>query len=308
MSEFIAGADVGGTSVKLGFFDTEGKLLTKWEIPTDKITVFEDVAKSVLSKIEEEGFKKSECKGIGIDVPGPVKNRGTVLELPNIGLGRVDVKEKIESLTGIKTLVANDANAAALGEQWQGGGKGVSDMVMITLGTGVGGGVIIGGHVVEGSNGAGGEIGHLCVNPEETDHCGCGKRGCLEQYASATGIVRLAKLFLATGKYTTTLSDIDAFSAKDVLDAAKKGDALGEAVLDKAGWYLALACSHIAQVVDPEVFVIGGGVSKAGPILLSAISKYYDGLVMNSLRGKEFRLASLGNDAGIYGCAAMFID
>ena len=219
--------------------------------------------------------------------------------------GRTDVKGEIEKLTGLKALVANDANAAALGEMWQGGGKGHESLIMVTLGTGVGGGVIIDGKIIAGSNGAAGEIGHICVNPNEEASCNCGKKGCLEQYASATGIVRLAKLEMVEGKNSTILADIDGFSAKDVLDAAKKKDAIGLDVLDKLGWYLAFACAGMAQTVDPEVFVVGGGVSKAGEIIIKAITKYYNEFVMDALKNKEFRLATLGNDAGIYGCAAM---
>jgi len=306
MSKFIVGVDVGGTSVKIGTFDLNGKIIEKWEIPTVGKTVLPDVAASIKAHFNEE-HPEADCTGIGIDVPGPVKDGGIVLECVNLGWAMTDVKGKMEELTGIKTLVVNDANAAALGEAWQGGGMDSDSMVMITLGTGVGGGVIVDGKVVEGSTGAGGEIGHILVEPAETVNCNCGKKGCLEQYASATGIVRLAKKGLATGKYTSLLSDIDDFSAKDVLDAAKKSDPLGEWVLDRAGYYLAIACSHIAQTIDPAVFVIGGGVSKAGPVLLTAITKYYDSFVMNSLRGKEFRLASLGNDAGIYGAAALWV-
>lgn len=208
MSRFVVGVDVGGTSVKIGTFDLNGKLIDKWEIPTVKDSVLTDVAKSIKEHFSEE-YPEKDCEGIGIDVPGPVKNGGIVLECVNLGWNMTDVKGKIEELTGINTVVANDANAAAMGEAWMGGGRDADSMIMITLGTGVGGGVIINGNVIEGSNGAGGEIGHITVNPDETEHCNCGKAGCLEQYASATGIVRLAKKGLATGKYTSSLSDID---------------------------------------------------------------------------------------------------
>ncbi len=304
MAKFCFGADIGGTSVKMGMFSMEGELLGKWEILTNYNTVLEDVARTIKEHFSEE-FKKEDCIGIGIDVPGPVKEDGVVFECVNMHWDRTDVKGKMEELTGLKTMVGNDANVAALGEQWQGGGKGHLSQVMITLGTGVGGGVIINGKIISGEAGAAGEIGHITVNPYEKEACNCGKKGCLEQYASATGIVRVAKRAMAEGKFSTSLSDIDKFSAKDVLDAAKSGDELGREVMEKVGWCLGLACSHIAQIVDPEVFVIGGGVSKAGSVITDAITKYYDDFVMKALKGKEFRLATLGNDAGIYGCAAM---
>lgn len=304
MGKFCFGVDIGGTSVKLGMFTMKGDLINKWEIPTLPESVLSDVARSIEDRFSDD-YPKEDCEGIGIDVPGPVTEDGFVSQCVNMHWGRTDVKGEIEKLTGLRAMVANDANAAALGEKWQGGGKGHESLTMVTLGTGVGGGVIIGGKIIAGSNGAAGEIGHICVNPNEEASCNCGKKGCLEQYASATGIVRLAKMEMIEGKSSTILADIDGFSAKDVLDAAKKGDAIGVDVLDKLGWYLAFACAGIAQIVDPEVFVIGGGVSKAGDIIIKAITKYYNGFTMDALKNKEFRLATLGNDAGIYGCAAM---
>lgn len=304
MEKFCFGADIGGTTVKMGIFSAEGKLLEKWEIPTVGETVLADVAKEIEKKFGET-YQKENCLGIGIDVPGPVTGDGEVFECVNLHWGKTQVKAVMEEMTGIKTMVGNDANAAALGEQWQGGGKGHKSLVMITLGTGVGGGVIVDGKIIAGAAGAAGEIGHICVNPEEVISCNCGKPGCLEQYASATGIVRLAKEFGKTGSYKTELSNFENITAKDVVDAAKAGDDLGNAVLEKVGMYLGLAAGHIAQIVDPEVFVMGGGVSKAGDIITKTVEKYYNRFVMNALKGKEFRLAELGNDAGMYGCAAM---
>ena len=303
MGKFCFGVDIGGTSVKMGMFSEDGSLIKKWEIKTSKETALEDVAASVKEHLTDE-YPAENCAGIGIDVPGPVVSGGIVLECVNLGWSRTDVKGEMERLCGLPTFVGNDADVAALGEMWQGGGKGYANQVMITLGTGVGGGVILGGKILDGSNGAGGEIGHMVVNYEETDVCGCGKRGCLEQYASATGIVRLARKAIEAGAETCLKND-ETLSAKAVLDAAKAGDPLGLKVLDQLGWYLAVACANIAQVVDPQIFVIGGGVSAAGKVIIDAIEKYYDTYVMHSLKGKPFILATLGNDAGIYGCAGM---
>lgn len=304
MSKFCFGVDIGGTTVKMGIFSVEGSLLKKWEIPTVGETVLKDVAKEIEKELGAE-YKKEDCTGIGIDVPGPVNGDGEVSVCVNLHWGRVQVKKEMEALTGIETKVGNDANAAALGEQWQGGGKGHKSLVMITLGTGVGGGVIVDGKIIAGAAGAAGEIGHICVNPDEIRRCNCGKPGCLEQYASATGVVRLAKTAIEEGKHKTSLIDDGNLTAKAVLDAAKSGDELGVFVLEKLGYYLGIAAGHIAQIVDPEVFVIGGGVSKAGTIITDTVEKYYNRFVMDALKGKEFRLAELGNDAGMYGCAAM---
>ncbi|MBP1753719.1 MAG: hypothetical protein H6Q59_117, partial [Firmicutes bacterium] len=190
---------------------------------------------------------------------------------------------------------------------WMGGGKGYKSLVLATLGTGVGGGIILNGHILSGSNGAAGEIGHILVNEEETSSCGCKKQGCLEQYASATGIVRLAKKFLAESDEASSLRGKEDISAKMVFDHAKAGDKLALAVVDKACYYLGLAMAHIAQVVDPEAFVIGGGVSKAGEIITETVKKHYNKYVIDSLKDKEFKLATLGNDAGIYGAAKLIL-
>ena len=311
MGKVCFGADVGGTTVKLGLFDESGKLLDKWEIPSrkeeGKTPVLDDVAASVSAKITEKGISKEDVIGIGIDVPGPCLADGTVIEAVNLHWSTVKAKSLMEDLTGFKCEIANDANAAALGEMWLGGGKGYDSICMITLGTGVGGGIILDGKIVAGSNGAGGEIGHILVNYDETDRCNCGKCGCLEQYCSATGIVRVTKKYMAEHDTATKLRFIENLTAKDVLDAAKENDAVGVYVLNELGRYLAIACSHIAHVVDVQAFVVGGGVSKAGEVILDAIKKYYNDFCMKAVKNKDFKLATLGNDAGIYGCAKMVL-
>lgn len=304
---YIFGIDIGGTTVKCGLFTGEGELLEKWEIPTRRENggekVLPDVADSILAKQKEKGIATEEILGIGLGIPGPVKEDGTVLKCANLGWGIVNASEQMNKLTGMKVKAANDANVAALGEMWKGGGRGYSDVIMVTLGTGVGGGVILGGKVVAGSNGAGGEIGHMIVNPEETAKCGCGGHGHLEQYASATGIVRMAKKRLEEDSAQTALRDCAELTAKAIFDCAKQGDKVAEELVDMLGSYLAMAMTHIAATVDPEVFVIGGGVSRAGQILLDAISRHYNENILFALQNKEFRLAELGNDAGIYGSA-----
>ncbi|NLK27175.1 MAG: ROK family glucokinase, partial [Clostridiales bacterium] len=265
------GVDIGGTAVKVGLFNQDGKLLNKWSFPTRKTEygkdIVADAAEFINEKIKELNLNREDVLGVGVGIPGPVTKDGDVLELANLGKGYFSIVEEMKSRTGFEVKAANDANVAALGELWQGGGKGYQNMVFVTLGTGVGGGIILNGSILPGSNGAGGEIGHIYVNREETLTCGCGRQGCLEQYASATGIVRLAKNLLNNSEEPSKLRQMEEISAKSIFDCAKEGDSLAMAVVDKACYYLGIAFSHIAQVIDPEAFVIGGGVSKAGEIL-----------------------------------------
>ena len=312
MEKRCFGVDIGGTTVKMGLFTVDGKVTDKWEIPTRKEEngkyVLEDIAKSVKERMQRDTLTLEDIAGLGIGVPGPVKEDGTVLKCANLGWGVFNVADTVRELTGIENVkVGNDANVAALGEMWQGGGKGYNNLVMVTLGTGVGGGVILGGKILTGSNGAGGEIGHIRVNYEEKDVCGCGKTGCLEQYASATGVVRLAKKALEKKEKKTTLV-ADDLSAKAVFDAAKAGDELAIDIVEEFGFYLGMALAHISQVIDPEVFVIGGGVARAGQIIIDEVSKNYEENVMFALKNKAFKMAELGNDAGIYGSARMVLD
>lgn len=313
MSRVCIGVDIGGTTVKIGLFTEAGELKKKWEIPTRKEEqgrhILSDVAVSIKETLEASGHTMEEVLGIGIGVPGPVVEERKVLRCVNLGWGIIDVAEEMRSLIGIANIkVANDANVAALGEMWKGGGEGYSSIIMITLGTGVGGGVIINEKILTGSNGAAGEVGHITVNLEEPDCCNCGKRGCLEQYASATGIVKEAKRALEATDKASVLREKEHISAKTIFDAAKAGDEVSKELVEKLCKTLAIALSHIAQVVDPQAFVIGGGVSKAGEILTENIGKYYDQYVMKALKGKDFRLATLGNDAGIYGSAKLILD
>lgn len=311
MEKLCFGIDIGGTSVKLGLFTDKGNLVDKWEIPTRKEDsgryILSDVAKSIEYKIEERNLAKDQIVGIGVGVPGPVIADGTVIQCVNLGWNMVNVSDEINALTGFNTKVGNDANVAALGEMWQGGGKGYNSIVLVTLGTGVGGGVIVDGQILTGSNGAAGEIGHILVNYEETDKCNCGKTGCLEQFASATGIVKEAKRLLSKSSEPSKLREYDHLSAKNIFDCAKENDKLALELVDQLGRYLGIALSHAAAVVDPQAFVIGGGVSKAGSILTDAVKKYYNQYVMLALKNKEFNLAELGNDAGIFGCARLIL-
>ncbi|MDE6970697.1 MAG: ROK family glucokinase [Eubacterium sp.] len=312
MKKYGFGVDIGGTTVKMSLFEMTGHMVDKWEIPTNTqdhgSSILSDVAAVIEGRLVQDGISKDDVEGIGIGVPGPVVQDSVVTECVNLGWGRVDVAKELAEKTGLKVRVGNDANVAALGEMWQGGGKGYKNVIMITLGTGVGGGIIINGNVINGSNGAGGEIGHVFVDETEEEVCGCGKRGCLEQYASATGIVRLANRALAADQRESSMRDVQKISAKTVLDAAKAGDEVAVEVVEKMGRVLGTALANAACIVDPQVFVIGGGVSKAGTIITEVIRKHYIERAFNSCRNADFALAQLGNDAGVYGCVYLLLN
>lgn len=309
MKKYGFGVDIGGTTIKMGFFETNGKLIDKWEIKTNTTNggtyILSDIAKAIDNKLAQEAISKDEIQGIGVGVPGPVRENGVVNRCVNLGWGVLNVAEELTALTGVLVRVGNDANVAALGELWQGGAKGCRDAVMVTLGTGVGGGIIIDGRIVAGFHGAGGEIGHITVNPDEIEACNCGQYGCLEQYTSATGIVRMAKRKLAKSDDKSALRKYEPLTAKDVFDEAKAGDELALELVDELGEILGSALSNLACVVNPETIVIGGGVSKAGAILIDTIQEHFKETAFHALKETRFELAKLGNDAGIYGSMAL---
>ncbi len=313
MKPYAFGIDIGGTTVKCGFFHNDGTFVEKWEIPTRTENggemVLPDIAASIREKLGTHGVAMDQVEGIGVGVPGPVLRKSVVNGCVNLGWGVIDVSEKLAGLLdGARVLVGNDANVAALGEQWRGGGEGFENVVMVTLGTGVGGGIIVGGKILEGAHGAGGEIGHMQMRRDETAVCGCGKKGCLEQYASATGIVRMSKIALEKDSRASALRQLEEITAKEIFDCAKEGDALACGLVDDLGQMLGTAMANIAVVADPDVFVIGGGVSKAGQILLDAIEKYYKPAAFHACREAGIRLAGLGNDAGMYGAVRMVLN
>lgn len=311
--KYCFGVDIGGTTVKIGLFETDGKIVDKWEIKTRTEdmgrAILPDIAQSLTEKMAEKNIEKDEVVGIGIGVPAPVGEDGIVHNTANLGWGYKEVKREMEELMQLPVKVGNDANVAALGEMWQGAGAGQKNMIMVTLGTGVGGGVIINGEPLVGSHGAGGEIGHLCVNYEEKEHCGCGKTGCLEQYASATGIARLARKRLAKNDDASSLREyaVEEISAKTVFDALKEGDKVAEEIVEEFGFYLGQGMANIAAVTDPAVIVIGGGVSKAGEILISYVEKHFQENAFFANKETKFVLAQLGNDAGICGAAKLIL-
>ncbi|MBR7122698.1 MAG: ROK family glucokinase [Oscillospiraceae bacterium] len=299
------GVDVGGTTVKLAYFAEDGTLLDKWELPTRTAeggrAILPDIAASVEAYLQRRSIPRRQIMGIGIGVPGPVRSDGTVNRCINLGWGVFNIEKELSRLTGFPVKAGNDATLAALGECWKGGGQGYDTMVFATLGTGVGGGIVIGGKVLYGTHGAGGEIGHMVINRKERQACGCGNRGCVEQYCSATGIVRLAKEYLENCDTPSLLRNVENLTCKAVFDAAAAGDSPAKEILEQVYAYLGEFLANICNVIDPEAVVLGGGVSKAGIPLLEGVQRHFQKHVFHAVAPVHFALATLGNDAGTYG-------
>ena len=308
MKKYGFGVDVGGTTCKLGLFQTDGTLIEKWEIPTDKRdggkNILSDLAASIETKMSDRSIDKSDVEGIGIGVPGAVTDDGVVNRCVNVGWGVVPLVEEMEKLTGLKVRAANDANIAALGESWMGAGKDFSSILMVTLGTGIGGGIVIGDHILSGFNGSAAEIGHIMVDESETLQCNCGKYGCIEQYASATGIVRVAQRHIEKDPEAakrSAFTKIDGFTAKDVFDAAKEYDIFALDTVREVCGMLGKMIATVCNVINPEAVLIGGGVSKAGHIIIDELMPGFKVGAFHACADTKIELATLGNDAGIYG-------
>lgn len=304
--KYLFGIDIGGTTIKIGVLDVDGVILSKYEITTDKNdngkNILSDVATSILKYINENKINFDDVKGVGFGVPGPVTNNIVTLCV-NLGWGRVDIVEEFSKLIPFKTRIAcaNDANVAAIGEMWKGTDNQVESAVMLTLGTGVGGGVIVDNKAIDGVDGAGGELGHIKIDFKHNFQCNCGLKGCLETVTSATGVTNIANKYLQSEK--SSMSDISNLTCKDVFDHALKGDRLANKVVDEVCEYLGYTCSILASTINPKVFIIGGGVSKAGEILLNGIVKYYKEYAFKVVKDTSIVLATLGNDAGMIGAA-----
>ncbi|HAE44634.1 MAG TPA: glucokinase [Lachnospiraceae bacterium] len=310
MGKVCFGIDVGGTTIKCGLFETSGAVIDKWEIVTRTENggenILPDIAATVISKMTVKGYTKDDVVGVGVGIPGPVM-AGVVPVAVNLHWGEKNVEYELGKLLDMKVRAGNDANVAALGELWKGGGEGKENMIMVTLGTGVGGGIIVDGKILEGSHGAGGEIGHAHVEDKITDPCNCGKCGCLEQVASATGVVRLAKEELMANPVAVTVLRDTEITSKSVFDAYKDGDAVASKIVNRFAKYLGTALATFACVTDPEIIVIGGGVSKAGECLTNIVGNYYRTQAFSACAATPIVLAKLGNDAGIYGAAKLVL-
>lgn len=312
MKKYVFGIDVGGTTVKLGLFDLEGNLLEKWEIPTNTEEagshILPDIAKAMNDKIAQMGASMEEVGGLGMGVPGPVTEDGVIRKAINLGWDVFNIEEEMSRICGLPCKAGNDANVAALGEMYKGAAAGNDDVVMITFGTGVGGGIIVDGRIVAGINGAGGEIGHMPINPAESEPCTCGNCGCLEQYASATGLANTANRLLKAFEINTSLRNYETLTAKEIFECYAQGDMLATSLVEDWGCTVGRACSVLGIVTNPDVFVLGGGLSKAGQVLIDLVEKNYNQFVFHAARGTKFVLATLGNDAGIYGGAKLALD
>ncbi len=311
MRQYCFGVDIGGTDIKLGLFEASGALVEKWVLPTRKEhqsrDVLPDIAESIQEKLAEKGIAREMVLGIGYGVPGIVSADGVVIRAGNLEWHHKSVTKELSELTGLPVKGGNDVNTAALGEWWQGAAKGYENVVMLTLGTGIGGAVIADGRLIIGATGGAGEIGHIHVEDACSIPCACGGSGCVQQFGSATGVVRMAGELLMESDMPSILKDKE-ITAKAVFDAVKAGDTLAMEVAERFGKYIGKALAAVVVTVEPELFVIGGGVSKAGDIILDYIRKYYSMYAYPGFRNKPFTLAKLGNDAGIYGAAAYFLN
>lgn len=314
VKKYAFGVDIGGTTCKIGLFETDGVLLEKWEIPTNTAnrgaSILRDVACAIEQKLVTCAIDKKDVQGIGVGVPGAVTGYRVVHGCENLGWETVEVAQELEQLTSMSVKVENDANMAVLGEMWKGAALGSENVMLVTLGTGVGAGIVLGGHLITGACGGAGEIGHMVVDIQEPEQCSCGKYGCLEQYASATGIVRMAKRKAGMMQKVTQIYDVQDMtdlSAKHVFDQAKAGNKDAITVVDEFAKILGLGLANVACAINPEVIVLGGGVSKAGNIVLESVKKYFDTYVFFACKDVTFTLATLGNDAGIWGCVRLLL-
>ncbi|PGL72628.1 ROK family glucokinase [Bacillus sp. AFS055030] len=312
MAKMIVGVDLGGTSIKLALLTNNGEFIDKWEVPTDKSDSGKHIPKTITIAIEEKlkqmGKTKEDIAGIGIGAPGSVRlEDGLIFAAVNLGWVNFPLKEILEKESGIPVIVDNDANIAAVGEMWKGAGYGAKDVVMVTLGTGVGGGVIVNGDVAHGISGSAGEIGHITVQLENGVLCNCGKTGCLETISSATGIARIANEKLQNTTKETVLKEMSNSSpitSKDVFEAYSNGDEVAEEIVNHVMRYLALVLAGVGNTLNPENIIIGGGVSNAGELLLKPLKKYFDEFAFTTVRDStKLSIAKLGNDAGAIGAA-----
>lgn len=311
--KWLVGVDLGGTTTKLAFINLNGEIIEKWEIPTDVgnegKNIITDIAKSINRQLEALGHPKENVLGVGMGAPGPVDpETGIIYGAVNLGWkDEFHLQDLIEAETSLPAMVDNDANCAALGEMWKGAGNGAKNLVCITLGTGVGGGVIANGKAVHGVSGAAGEIGHITSIPAGGHLCNCGKSGCLETIASATGIVRLAKEAISnnsTGELAETYRQFGRITAKDVFDAAGNDDQNAIKVVNEVGFHLGLALANLASTLNPDSIIIGGGVSRAGNLLLAPIQENFQKFAFpRAASSTALDFATLGNDAGVIGAA-----
>ena len=302
----VLGIDIGGTSIKVGLFSTEGDLEAATKIPTGEITseaAFAVVTEGLKKLLDDNGVTPEDIIAVGLDVPGPVDDAGRVGMLANIELDPEGLQAAIKHVFPRASLAfVNDANAAALGELWQGSAKDVNSFVLVAIGTGVGGGEVTAGKIVPGAFGAGGEIGHITVNREETERCGCGRKGCLEQYASASGIVRVYKQ--QCEKLGQDPVELDGpTDTLSVFNAYREGDEAAKAAISIMCDYLGYALAQISVIMDPQMYLIGGGVGDGFKLYADELRAAYRRYCLAPSVSTRILPASLGNDAAMYGSA-----
>ncbi|KAF1162575.1 glucokinase [Streptococcus agalactiae] len=316
MSKKLLGIDLGGTTIKFGILTLEGEVQEKWAIETNTLEngrhIVSDIVESLKHRLSLYGLTKDDFLGIGMDSPGAVdRTSKTVTGAFNLNWADTqEVGSVIEKEVGIPFFIDNDANVAALGERWVGAGANNPDVVFVTLGTGVGGGVIADGNLIHGVAGAGGEIGHMIVDPENGFTCTCGNKGCLETVASATGVVRvarqLAEQYEGSSAIKAAIDNGDTVTSKDIFIAAEDGDKFANSVVERVSRYLGLAAANISNILNPDSVVIGGGVSAAGEFLRSRVEKYFVTFAFPQVKkSTKIKIAELGNDAGIIGAASL---
>lgn len=316
MAQKLLGIDLGGTTVKFGILTLDGQVQEKWAIETNVLEngehIVPDIVASIKHRLELYGLDKTDFVGIGMGSPGAVdRDKKTVTGAFNLNWKDTqEVGSIIEKETGIPFAIDNDANVAALGERWVGAGENNPDVVFMTLGTGVGGGIVADGNLIHGVAGAGGEIGHMIVEPDNGFACTCGSKGCLETVASATGVVKVARLLAESyegdSSIKAAIDNGDAVSSKDIFEAAQAGDGFANSVVDKVSFYLGLASANISNILNPDSVVIGGGVSAAGEFLRSRIESNFQRFTFPQVRqSTKIKIAELGNDAGIIGAASL---
>lgn len=306
--KYVFGIDVGGTTLKIGMFTAEGELTKKWELFTNKEDSGKHIINDLYNSMKENDVPFEDVIGYGFGVPGPVVHN-KILRCVNLGWSDYDLASEFSKLVNNDfIIIQNDANVATLGELFKGAAEGKTDAVMITLGTGVGGGIISNSKPVEGAFGGGGEIGHMVVEHHNGRQCNCGSKGCLETICSATGI---KKEYVALAKelnMNPILEQNGRVSAKAVFKEARKGDILSNAVIDKVSFYLGYACHVMSVITNPQVIIIGGGVSKAGDFLRDKIDKEFRKYQFISAQKTQIIVATLGNNAGMYGAASLIIN
>ena len=315
MKPYAFGVDAGGPAIQIGLFQTTGHLVEKWTIPTriedHGSNILPDIVASIQEKVEQRSLSWDSIEGVGMGVPGPVTEDGTVLRCVNLGWDVFNIPQKVLELEPRieKLRVANDVNAATLGEMWQGGAQWNGSAVMVTLGPGIGSGIVVNNRIFEGCSGAAGEIGHMCVNPQETRRCTCGNYGCLEQYCSTSGLIQSAKALLEQHPGDPSLlAKAEELTPAVIFQAARQQDLLALAVLDQFGQLMGQALAAVACIINPQVIVIGGELSSGGEVLLKPIEDYFRKYAFHVFRNTEFVLAELGDEAGMYGSARMLFD